>query len=370
LNRTRQVLRFVGLITFLPGLSGFALAVPLFDSEETLDVVIEAPMRKLDKQRMKEPEFAGTFRYTDASGTEQALAIRITTRGNSRLEICDYPPLRITFNPDETQGSLFEGQRNLKLVTQCMQGSTGASWLYLEQGIYRAYNQISNYSYKTRKLNVTYRDTNSRGRERLRPAFILEPDKQLAKRLGRKRIRPSKVDPVQMSRMETTRNLLFQYLIGNTDLSMKRTAEAEGCCHNGRVYARPGEQDDWVVVPYDFDYAGIINAKYALPGARLPINRVTTRLYRGFCWHSELLPEVIELFNHKRSEIELALTPAELSKSKSRGAQRYIDKFYDIVNDPKKLQKRLFDKCRGPDSLPLRASPVAPGYEKAPSTVE
>ncbi len=368
MNRTRQVLRFVGLITFLPGLSTFALAVPLFDSEEVLDVVIEAPMRDLEKQRLKEPEFAGTFRYTDASGAEQALAIRIKTRGKSRLEICDYPPLRITFNPDETQGTLFEGQRNLKLVTQCMQGSTGASWLHLEHGIYRAYNRISDYSYKTRKLSVIYRDTTSRGRDRLQPAFILEPDKQLAKRLGRERIRPPKVDPVQMSRIETTRNLLFQYLIGNTDLALKRGAKGEGCCHNGRVYARPGEQDDWVVVPYDFDYAGIINAKYALPDARLPIRRVATRLYRGFCWQNELLPEVIEQFNQKKSEIELALTPEELSKSKSRAVQRYVDKFYEIVNDSKELQKRIFDECRGPDSLPLRASPVASAYVKTPTS--
>jgi len=368
LNRTRQIFRFVGLITCLPGLSTFTLAAPLFDSDEVLDVVIEAPIRDLGNQRMKEPDFAGTFRYTNASGTEQILPIKITTRGNSRLEICDYPPLKITFNPDETVGTLFEGQSSLKMVTQCISGRTGAAWLHLEHGIYRAYNQITDYSYKTRKLNVTYRETTSRGRDRLQPAFILEADKQLAKRLGRQRIRPPKVDPVQMSKTESTRNMLFQFLIGNTDLAMKSGQKGEDCCHNGRVYAKPGTQDDWVIVPYDFDYAGIVNTEYALPYRKLPIRRVTTRLYRGFCWQNELLPEVIELFNQKRSEIESALTPAELSKTKARGAQRYVDKFYDIVNDPKKLQKQIIDDCRGPDSLPVRESPVAPGYIKTPSS--
>jgi hypothetical protein len=361
LNRTRQSLRFVGLIICLSSLSDFALSAPLFDGEEVLDVVIEAPIRDLGKQRMQEPEFAGMFRYTDASGTELALPIKITTRGHSRLEICDYPPLKITFNPDETIGTLFEGQSSLKLVTQCIEGSNGAAWLHLEHGIYRAYNQITDYSYKTRKLNVTYRETKSRGRDRLQPAFILEADKQLAKRLGRQRIRPPKVDSVQMSKMESTRNLLFQFLIGNTDLAMKRGQQGEGCCHNGRVYAKPGTQEDWVIVPYDFDYAGIVNTEYALPYRKLPIRRVTTRLYRGFCWQNELLPEVIERFNQKRGEIESALTPAELSKTKARGAKRYVDKFYDIVNDPKDLQKQIIDDCRGPDSLPLRESPVAHG---------
>ena len=368
MNRTRQIFRFVALITCLPELSSFALAAPLFDSGEVLDVVIEAPVRDLERQRFKDPQFTGTFRYTDLSGTEHALAIDVTTRGKSRLEMCDYTPLRITFNPDETQGTLFEGQRRMKLVTQCMAGGRGAGWVHLEHGIYRAYNLISDYAYKTRKLNVIYHDTNSSRRDRLQPAFILEPDNQLAKRLGRERIRPPIVGPLQMSLVETTYNLLFQYLVGNTDFAVKRGPKGEGCCHNGRVYARPGEHDDWVVVPYDFDYAGIINTNYALPDARLPIRRVKTRLYRGFCWQNDLLPEVIELFNQHRSDIELALLPAELSKSKSRTVKKYIEDFYEIVNDSKQLQKHLFDECRGPDSLPLRASPVSPGYVKKPST--
>jgi hypothetical protein len=349
-------------------LSTFALAAPLFDSDEVLDVVIEAPIRDLERQRLKDPQFTGTFRYTDASGTEHALAIDVTTRGNSRLEMCDYPPLRITFNPVDTQGTLFEGQRRLKLITQCMAGSRGAGWVHLEHGIYRAYNQITDYSYKTRKLNVTYRETTSRGRDRVQPAFILEPDKQLAKRLGRERIRPPLVGPLQMSITETARNVLFQYLIGNTDFALKRGLKGESCCHNGRVYARPGAVDDWVTVPYDFDYAGIINTKYAVPYEKLPIKRVRTRLYRGFCWHNDLLPGAIELFNQNRNDIEAALLPAGLSKSKSRSVKKYIDDFYEIVNDSKQLQKHLFDKCRGPDSLPLYESPVSPDYVKKPST--
>lgn len=357
----------VGLIVCLPALSTFALAAPLFDSDAVLDVVIEVPVRDLEKQRHKDPQFTGTFRYTDTSGTEHALAIEVTTRGNSRLDMCDFPPLRITFNPDQTQGTLFESQRRLKFVTQCMEGSMGAGWVHLEHGIYSAYNLFSDHSYKSRKLNVIYRDTNSRRRDSVQPAFILEPDEQLAKRLGRERIRPPIVDPLQMSITETARNVLFQYLIGNTDFGLKRGPKGEGCCHNGRVYARPGAADDWVTVPYDFDYAGIINTKYALPDAKLPIRRVRTRLYRGFCWHNDLLPGVIELFNQNRNDIEIALLPAGLSKSKSRSVKKYIDEFYKVVNDPKHIQKHLIDNCRGPDSLPSYESSVSPGDARTPA---
>lgn len=351
---------------FLPGLSGSAWSAPLFESEETLDVVLEAPIRTLVRQRKKEPEFAGTLRYTESSGEERALAVVVTTRGRSRLEMCDFPPLKLTFDPDQTRGTLFEDQRSLKLVTKCLSKSASEDWLHLELGIYRAFNVITEKSFRARQLNITYRDTKSRGREKVQPAFILEPDRQLGKRTGRKRIRPPQVDFVQMSARETTYNLLFQYLIGNTDFAVKRGPSGEGCCHNGRVFARPGEQRDWIIVPFDFDQAGIINTKYALPDERLPIRRVTARLYRGFCWQNELLPESIGLFNEKRAEIEAALISSAVSGGRARRAKKFIDKFYDTVNDPQELQKRLTDKCRGPDSLPLRESPVSSDYVKTP----
>ncbi len=367
MNRKKQFTKIFGLTGLLSLLSSSSMSAPLFDSDETLDVVIEAPIQKLFRQRHKNPQFPGTFRYTDATGTERSLAIEVTTRGKSRLEVCDYPPLKITFDRQETAGTLFEGQHKLKLVRQCKRGSAGRDWVHLELGVYRAYSAITDKSFMARALNVTFLDSDSGDHAYVQPGFFLEDDKDLAKRLGRKRIRPPKIEPAQMAVVETTHDMLFQYLIGNTDFAVKRGPSGEGCCHNGRVFAEAGKQDEWIVVPYDFDYAGIINTKYAAPAEALPISRVSTRLYRGFCWQNEVLPESIELFNRKRDEIEAALIPVEVSKRKSRNAKKYVDRFYEIVNDPQELQKRILDKCRGPDSLPQRESPVSPGYEKAPA---
>lgn len=368
MNGKRQLVRIFKLTGLLFVLSSPSKSAPLFDSKQTLDVVIEAPALQLSRQRHEKPEFPGTFHYTDASGRVRSLAVNVSTRGKSRLEVCDYPPLKITFDRQQTAGTLFEGQRNLKLVRQCMRGQAGRGWVYLELGVYRAYSVITDYSFKARQLSVTFRDTDSGGREYVQPGFFLEDDKELAKRVNRQRIRPPEVDPEQMALVEMTRKLLFQFLIGNTDFAVKRGPSGEGCCHNGRVFAEAGKHDDWIVVPYDFDYSGIINAKYAAPAEALPISRVTTRLYRGFCWQNETLPDSIELFNRKRDEIETALIPAEVSKRKSRITKRYLDRFYEIVNDREELQKYIMDKCRGPDSLPVRESPVSPGYIKAPAS--
>lgn len=366
MNSLLKTVCCAGIAAFLAGLPGTAVAAPLFDSQETLTVIIEAPIARLLRQRKNKPEFAGTLRYTDAAGKNFALEIILAPRGNSRLEVCDFPPLKVTFDPEKTAGTLFEDQRSLKLVTKCLRNKSAENWVYLELGVYRAFNVITPRSYRTRELVVTYRDTASHRRDQVDPAFFLEPDRQVGKRLELQRIRPPQVGSLQMSMTETTHNLLFQYLIGNTDFAVKRGPSGEGCCHNGRVFARPGEQQDFVILPYDFDQAGIVNTNYAIPADGLGIRKVTSRLYRGFCWQNEALLDSISLFNENRSGIEAAFLSEGISSSRMRRLQRFIDGFYDTVNDPAELQKRLLDKCRGPESRPLRASPVSPEHIKTP----
>lgn len=354
-------------VACLPALSGDTLSAPLFDDEELLSVIIEAPIRTLVAQRKTEGEYAGTLRYTDASGEQQSVAIVLKPRGNSRLEMCNYPPLKISFDPQETTDTLFADQRSLKLVTQCMRDRAADDWLYLELGAYRAFSLITPNSYRTRELVVTYRDTESNGRERVQPAFFVEADHQVEERLGLRRIRPPQVDPAQLSSTQTTYTMLFQYLIGNTDFAVKRGSSGEGCCHNGRVFARDGAQRDYVIVPFDFDQTGIVNTDYAQADERLGIRRVTQRLYRGFCWQNEELTDAISLFNANRAGIEAAFRPSGISKRQARRVQRFIDGFYNTVNDSEELQKRLLDKCRGPDSLPMWESPVSPVHIKKAS---
>ena len=163
----------------------------------------------------------------------------------------------------------------------------------------------------------------------------------------------------QVQLTETTRHLLFQYLIGNTDFSVKRGSAGEGCCHNARVITEPGSRENWIVVPYDFDQAGIINTSYALPDRRLGIRRVTQRLYRGFCWQNDPLTDAIALFNDRREAITAALIPAGLSGSVQSRIRRYVGDFYETVNDPAELEEELIAKCRGGATFTIRKTRTA-----------
>lgn len=48
-----------------------------------------------------------------------------------------------------------------------------------------------------------------------------------------------------------------------------------------------------VAVPYDFDWASLVNAPYAIPNAKLDLESIHDRLYRGYLrtrrsWSSSL----------------------------------------------------------------------------------
>ena len=332
---------------------------PLFTADETLALTVSAPMRDLIRSKHRKDEYDAVVSYTDDTGAVTNLDARISARGNARLGSCDFPPVRLEFNPADTAGTMFEDQKRLKMVTHCERGNYGKRWVLQEFGIYRAYNAITDFSYSVRRLDMTWRDTESESWEREAPAFFIEDTDALAARFGRDEIRPPEVRTEQYHLVETTKHTLFQYLIANTDFSVKRGPEGEGCCHNARVIAEPGSQENWIVVPYDFDQAGIINTSYSQADRRLGIRRVTTRLYRGFCWQNDALADAITLFNDRRDVITAALMPSGISNSRQSRIRRYVDRFYETINDPAELQEELVAKCRGGATFTIRTTTTA-----------
>ena len=319
----------------------------LFDSAENLDIILEFPVRTLLKRAKKKPVLQGQLRYVDANGNEVAIDIDITTRGRSRLEHCSFPPLSVFLNPDQVASTLFAGQKKLKIVTHCNRGSTYLRYLHQEFGIYRTYNLVSEYSFRVRMLNVTYRDIEQKRGDEVKLAFFIESDNEVARRLGMKKVTTKTIAPHQFDAAQTSIFELFQYMIANTDWAIKKGPGTENCCHNGKVIAKPDAQDNWIVLPYDFDQAGIIETKYALPALGLGIRTVRHRLYRGRCRHNDYLDQTIQLFNGRREDIEIANTPEALKNSARKSSLKYLDAFYKTINDPAKLKKQIVDVCRG-----------------------
>ena len=335
----------VVLLVFLQAAASAGdLPDPLFQDDATLAVTITGPLTTVAKERPKEDYVPGQFSFTEADGTSVSLDVEIRTRGHFRHETCDFPPLTLNFKKSQTDGTLFDKQDKMKLVVHCDDPKRYEQAVLREFLAYRMLSQVTNLSFRVRLLRVTYVDSEQRRDEQVRYAFLLEHKNRLAKRIGRKdlEIARTKVSAIQPDQLNLTS--VFAFLIGNTDFSPVAGPPDDECCHNYVLFGN--DVDPILAIPYDFDQSGFVDAPYALPNENLRIRSVTQRLYRGRCANNEHLEESIGMFSNERDKLFALIADQEGLDSRARKqVTRYLDDFYEIIDDPRDVQRKIINKC-------------------------
>lgn len=275
------------------------------------------------------------------NGEYENFKVGIKTRGLYRLKRnnCFFPPLRIKFNEKETAGTIFSYYSKIKLVLPCQKNDRFEQYVLLEYLAYKIYNLITEYSFRVRLVKLILVDITNKKPTFEKYAFIIEPTKLLEKRnnskeLDIKNIHPDNTDYTLINQMS-----LFQYLIGNTDWSVK-------ALHNIKLLWRDSLQKP-VAVPFDFDFSGLVNAPYALPAESLPINSVKERYYNGYARKLNELEANLLIFKEKKEDIYHLVHSIEgLEKKYIDETLEYFDQFYLIADHPEKIQHEFILKCR------------------------
>lgn len=332
-------LRLCGLLLFALFVSR-ADADTLFASDEVMHVTLSGPLATLVENPESEQELPFVLA---ADGTEHAIEVR--TRGNSRLTVCEFPPLRLDFKRDATTGTVFAGQDKLKLVTHCRNYDRGEQDMLEEFLAYRLFNVLTAASFRVRPLRIRYIDTDGRLDEGAaeRYGFLIEPEDQLATRLGGAPADMTGVPKRRHDLKQASLLYLFQYMVGNTDWGFVKADYDDACCHNVALI----EVDDVIhTIPYDFDLAGLVNARYARPDPLLRIKTVRQRLYRGLCTEPAQVMKTIEMVTAHR-EVLLAMPGSigGLEPKNIEKVERYLSDFFELVDEPDKLLRRFERSC-------------------------
>ena len=338
----------VGLLGALDCAAAQTVTRPLFQSDAALELTIEGPFRALSRDGRQRPQRDGRVRYVDASGAEVVLDVRLRVRGNSRVRICPFNPLWLNFRRSQVAGTVFAGQNRIKLVTLCRRSDAYRDYLAQEYQIYRAYNALTAHSFRVRWLTVNYVETDARRADSFtEPAFLIEEDWEVAERNGMEVVEVERLALEALDRRTTALLGVFQFMTGNTDWAATSGPPGEDCCHNGIVIAAPGSAGGTVVVPYDFDQSGLVDARYARPSARLNIRSVRERLYRGYCRANPALDWAVERVNERRNAVTAAFGSGLAREPAQRRALEYLNASYAIINDPERRHAVIDARCRG-----------------------
>jgi len=315
---------------------------PLFVSEEPLKFTLIIDTRELKKDESDDPQYSdGQLILQEDASNEKTFDIKVRARGISRRkgDFCSFPPLKLNFKKKDVEGTVFEGQDKLKLVTYCQDQDIYESYVLKEYLIYKFYNCLTPYSFKVRLAEITYKDINDKGKDVQRYGFLIEDDDIMAERNG------GQISEVLMSNHDRCeRNTLdvftlFQFMIGNLDWWIASPVQ-----HNVKVVVLAN--GDAVPIPYDFDYSGVVNASYAIPPEILPVKNVRERYFRGYCRLSGTYELVVEKFNQQKECIYSNVNNFKpLDEKYKKDIIKYFDDFYNIVNDPKQIKRKVYDMC-------------------------
>jgi hypothetical protein len=319
----------------------------LFSSDTELQIAIEGPIGDIVRRAARNTDAAPATLLLDTRNFDIALSPRGISRRT--LGICQFPPMRLTLIGPR-QGTVFQGQNKLKLVTRCRPGASYEQLTVLEYTAYRLYNEITPLSFHVRPVRVTYRDNASRRREETQFNFLIEDVDDVARRNRRValNVQSGEVASSQLDGEQAAIVTMFQFMIGNLDWDMVDGRPNEDCCHNGKLMGASAISRERVVpVPYDFDFSGLVNAPYATPPQGLPVPTVRQRYYRGLCRYNEQARAAAELFRARRDRLYAVIDgETRLTESRRSSAREYIEGFFETLDNPQRFERQIIGNCR------------------------
>ena len=317
-------------------------AAAFFESQDPIEVILTTNIGKIRGDKSENPPWRpATLSYEGADGKVVTVPLQVRTRGIWRLRMCEFPPLRLNFSGETSKGTIFSGLDKPKLVSYCHDMDAYEQYILQEYQLYRIYQLLTPVSHRARLLKLVYADSADGKVRARRYGFIMEEPGALAARLGGKVLEQKGAQPGDLDPFQDALFGVFQYFIGNTDFS-------EAGLHNVELFFN----NEGVAMPiaYDFDFAGAVNARYAVPDSSLSIPNVRQRLFRGYCTDADAYDKVFALFNEKKPQI-YALYSDSIGKLMDRGTVketlRYFDEFYDTINNRRSAKRSIIESCLG-----------------------
>jgi hypothetical protein len=316
--------------------------VKLFESDDLFDISLRFDITTYKRKRADTAYLDAVLTYYTGDNDSVNKKVKVRARGEIRRTICDFPPLSLNFKMKESGSDEFIGIDKLKLVPYCRVGYE--DYILREFLIYKLYNLLTPYSFRVRLLKINFINTAKVSKPIIQYGFAIEPVKLLEKRNHMIAVKTSNMTQKSIKRDIMDRFAIFNYMIGNTDWAVPNQ-------HNALVYAQP--QSDYpnlgIVVPYDFDYSGLVNTDYAVPAENLQnqIKSVRERLYMGVCRNEEEYVRAIEEFREKKDQFYKVITDFPyLSARSKKDMINYLNEFYYMFDKRNSIVRELLYQCK------------------------
>jgi hypothetical protein len=308
-----------------------------FNSSDPLEITLVSDFRNIKSKRKKKVYQPATVTMKLPGIDAVTEDIQLAARGEFRRTTCNMPSLMLDFkNPKAPKLSSL---KKMKMVCGCSASKYDEELLLREYLVYKMYNMLTDMSFGVRLAKFTYKDVQDKMKEYTQYGFLIEDVDDVAKRNGCREFNKPVMSGASTDRTQLSIVSMFQYMIGNTDWSLPNN-------HNIRYIQLLNDTISFpYVLPYDFDYCGMVNAPYAIPQKEFGIEKVTDRFYRGMARTKDEIDPIIQLFKDKREFFVGLIQNFTILRKGSRDEMLYfLDSFYKDLEDKRKLTY-VFEKA-------------------------
>jgi hypothetical protein len=314
--------------------------IKLFDNNELLKVSLRFDITQFKKKRSDKDYLDAILTYYTSEKDSVNKVIKVRSRGEFRRSYCEFPPLMLNFKTKDTTIGEFSRINKLKMVTQCIAGNEES--LLREYLTYKLYNVLTDNSFRVRLLKVNYINTSNKKKKTISEyAFIIEPVDLLTRRLKAVEVKTTNLTQKNIKPEMMDRLAIFNYMIGNTDWSVPIQ-------HNILILSQGNSErpDLGVIVPFDFDFSGLVNTTYSSPFKDLKIKSVRERLYIGICRSKEVYKNALREFSDLKDEFYRVINEFPYLKEKEKKDMiSYLEGFFTGIDKRETIVNSMLYDC-------------------------
>lgn len=287
-------------------------------AQEGAKMTLETDLTTIIANKKTNQYFPGTL--TTAEGVTYKIELR--PRGKYRRKVAEIPPLKLKFKKKDLKAEGLDTLNDIKLVLPCFDNDMGDQLIAKEYAAYRMFEKLTGASVRARLIRLTIRDTHVEKSKKTMLAMLVEDEEETVARLNGQTVEQYGIPADSLMTHQAALVSMFEYMIGNTDweVSMMRNVRLIRSADN------PGKV---LVVPYDFDFSGLVSAPYSSPASETGLKTVRDRFLISNGIKPDALKKAAKMIVSAKKEMYALCESRYLSRISTEEMTAYLDTFFN-----------------------------------------